>query len=90
MMNIQGIMKQAQAMQKKMEEMQEKLAQEEVTGTSGGGMVSVVLNGKYEIKKQNTAQKRQQIKNRHHGNAKQNHSNKFSDKNFPSLGRTHQ
>ncbi len=53
MMNIQGLMKQAQAMQKRMEEMQEKLAQEEVTGTSGGGMVSVVLNGKFEMKKIN-------------------------------------
>ncbi len=51
MMNIQGIMKQAQAMQKKMEEMQEKLAQEEVEGNSGGGMVKVTLNGKFEMKK---------------------------------------
>ena len=50
MMNIQGIMKQAQAMQKRMEEMQEKLAQEEVEGISGGGMVKVVLNGKFEMK----------------------------------------
>ena len=50
-MNIQGIMKQAQAMQKRMEEMQEKLAQEEVEGISGGGMVKVVLNGKFEMKK---------------------------------------
>lgn len=50
MMNIQGIMKQAQAMQKKMEEMQEKLALEEVEGTSGGGMVKVTLNGKFEMK----------------------------------------
>ena len=41
MMNIQGIMKQAQAMQKRMEEMQEKLAQEEVEGVSGGGMVKL-------------------------------------------------
>lgn len=51
MMNIQGIMKQAQAMQKKMEEEQAKLAQEEVEGTSGGGMVKVILNGKFEMKK---------------------------------------
>ena len=47
MMNIQGIMKQAQALQKRMEEMQEKLAQEEVDG----GMVKVTLNGKFEMKK---------------------------------------
>ena len=51
MMNIQGIMKQAQAMQNNMEEMQEKLAQEEVEGNSGGGMVKVTLNGKFEMKK---------------------------------------
>ena len=44
-------MKQAQAMQKKMEEMQEKLSQEEVEGTAGGGMVKVILNGKFEMKK---------------------------------------
>ncbi len=51
MLNIQGIMKQAQAMQKKMEEMQNKLAQEEVSGVSGGGLVKVTMNGKFEIKK---------------------------------------
>ena len=51
MLNIQGIMKQAQAMQKKMEDMQEKLAQQDVTGVSGGGMVKVTMNGKFEMKK---------------------------------------
>ena len=51
MMNIQNIMKQAQLMQKKMEEQQEKLALEEVEGSSGGGMVKVVLNGKFDMKK---------------------------------------
>ncbi len=51
MMNIQGIMKQAQMMQKKMEEAQAKLAQQEITGTSGGGLVKITLNGKFEAKK---------------------------------------
>ena len=51
MLNIQGIMKQAQMMQKEMEEMQNELAQQEVTGTSGGGMVKVTLNGKFEMKR---------------------------------------
>lgn len=51
MMNIQGLMKQAQAMQKKMEEMQEKLSKEEITGQSGGGMVKITMNGKFEMKK---------------------------------------
>ncbi len=50
-MNIQGIMKQAQMMQKKMEEEQEKMAQQEVIGSSGAGMVKVTLNGKFDMKK---------------------------------------
>ncbi len=51
MMNIQGLMKQAQAMQRKMEEAQEKLAKEEVMGASGGGMVKITISGKMEMKK---------------------------------------
>ena len=51
MMNIQGLMKQAQMMQKKMQEEQAKLAEEEVEGTSGGGMVKVTLNGKFTMTK---------------------------------------
>lgn len=50
MLNIQGIMKQAQQMQRKMQETQAKLAQEEREGTSGGNLVKVVLNGKSEMK----------------------------------------
>ncbi len=45
-MDIGEIMKQAGAMQAKMQEMQEKLAELEVTGEAGGGMVKVILNGK--------------------------------------------
>jgi len=48
-MNIQQMMKQAQKMQKKMEEVQEEAAKEVVEATSGGGMVSVKVNGKQEI-----------------------------------------
>lgn len=51
MMNIQGIMKQAQMMQKRMEETQGKLSSQEVEGSSGAGLVKVVMNGKYETKK---------------------------------------
>lgn len=51
MMNIQGLMKQAQIMQKRMEETQGKLAQQEVEGTSGAGMVKITMNGKFETKK---------------------------------------
>ena len=39
MMNMQGLMKQAQMMQKKMEEAQKKLAESEVTGSSGGSKI---------------------------------------------------
>lgn len=50
MLNIQGIMKQAQQMQRKMQQAQEVLGQKEQEGTSGGGLVKIVLNGKSEIK----------------------------------------
>ena len=42
---MQQIMKQAQAMQRKLQEAQEQLAEEEVTGTAAGGMVEVTLKG---------------------------------------------
>ena len=50
-MDIQKMMKQAQQMQAKMEDAQAKLSDIEVTGTSGGGMVSVTLSCKHEAKK---------------------------------------
>ena len=49
MFNIQQIMKQAQMMQKKAEEMQTELEGLTVNGTSGGGLVDITLNGKKEI-----------------------------------------
>ena len=51
MMNIQGLMKQAQMMQKKMQETQNRLCDEEREGTSGGGLVKITLNGRSEMKK---------------------------------------
>ena len=51
MLNIQGLMKQAQVMQKKMQEAQEKIAGTEVAGTSANGLISITLNGKSEMKK---------------------------------------
>lgn len=51
MLNIQGLMKQAQAMQRKMQEEQEKLANQEVTGNAANGLISVTLSGKSEMKK---------------------------------------
>ena len=49
-MNINQLMKQAQQMQTRMAEMQAKLADIEMTGQSGGGMVVATLNGKGELK----------------------------------------
>ncbi|NLZ25029.1 MAG: YbaB/EbfC family nucleoid-associated protein [Clostridiales bacterium] len=47
--NINQLMKQAQMMQKQLKDAQAKLAEEEVTGTAGGGMVEVTLKGNKEI-----------------------------------------
>ncbi len=43
------MMKQAQKMQKKMEEAQAEAAKEVVEATAGGGMVTVKVNGKQEL-----------------------------------------
>ena len=43
------MMKQVQKMQGRMAEMQAQLESSEVEGTSGGGMVKVIANGKNEI-----------------------------------------
>ena len=51
MVNIGNMMKQAQQIQKKMSEAQEKLKSIEVEGSSGGGMVKVISTAKGEIKK---------------------------------------
>ena len=45
------MMKQAQQMQKKMKELQDGLANLEVEGSSGGGLVKITVNGKGEVKK---------------------------------------
>ena len=46
MKNLGEMMKQVQAMQSRMADMQAKLEQSTVTGQSGGGLVKVTLNGK--------------------------------------------
>ena len=51
MKNLGEMMKQAQQMQAKMQEMQSRLGDIEVTGQSGAGMVTVTVNGKSEMKK---------------------------------------
>ena len=47
--NFGNIMKQAKKMQERMVELQEELATKSVEATAGGGMVSVRVNGKFEI-----------------------------------------
>ena len=49
MQNFGNIMKQAKKMQERMVELQEELATKSVEATAGGGMVSVTVNGKFEI-----------------------------------------
>jgi len=49
--NIAQLMQQAQKMQENMQRAQEELANIEVTGNAGGGMVSVTLTGRMECRK---------------------------------------
>jgi DNA-binding YbaB/EbfC family protein len=48
--NLQQLMKQAQKMQQQLAEAQAELAEAEVTGTAGGGLVTVVVAGSGEVK----------------------------------------
>lgn len=50
MNNMSQIMKQAKAMQEKMAEMQKKIEETEIEGSSGGGAVKIIMNGKHEVK----------------------------------------
>ncbi len=49
--NMNNLMKQAQKMQRQMEEASKALEEEEVTATAGGGVVEVTVSGKKEITK---------------------------------------
>ena len=51
MKNLSQMMKQAQEMQAKMQEMQDRLDAAEITGVSGGGLVTVILTGKGNLRK---------------------------------------
>ncbi len=46
-----NLMKQAQKMQEQMQKAQEALADAEVSGESGAGLVKVVMNGRHDVKK---------------------------------------
>jgi DNA-binding YbaB/EbfC family protein len=49
--NIAQLMQQAQKMQENMQRAQEELAQLEVTGNAGGGLVAVTVSGRMECRK---------------------------------------
>lgn len=51
MKNMFDIMKQAQQLQSRMASLQQELEAAEVEGRAGGGMVTIVMSGKGEVKK---------------------------------------
>ena len=48
-LNIAAMMKQAQMMQSRMQEVQDEVGQQSVEASAGGGMVTVTANGKGEV-----------------------------------------
>jgi nucleoid-associated protein EbfC len=48
-LNIGNLMKQAQKIQEKMARLQEEMASKTVEATAGGGMVTAVVSGKFEL-----------------------------------------
>jgi len=48
---LAGLMQQAQRMQEEMKRAQEEIGQAEVTGQAGGGIVSVVMSGRHEVRR---------------------------------------
>ena len=50
MKGLGDLMKQAQEMQEKMAQVQAELANKEVEGQSGAGLVKVIMNGRHDVK----------------------------------------
>ncbi|HAK52317.1 MAG TPA: YbaB/EbfC family nucleoid-associated protein [Gammaproteobacteria bacterium] len=50
MKGLSDMMKQAQEMQQKVQQLQEEIASAEVTGGSGAGLVKVVMTGRHDVK----------------------------------------
>ena len=50
-MKINDLMKQAKQMQEQMQQAQQELANQEVEGVSGAGMVKVVMNGRHDVRR---------------------------------------
>ncbi len=51
MKNIGNMLKEAQKLQTRMAEMQQRLSETEMQGAAGGGLVTVTLNGKGEMRR---------------------------------------
>ena len=51
MVNFNQFLKQAQSMQKKMQEMQDSMGNTEYVGKSGGGLVQITMTGRGEMRK---------------------------------------
>lgn len=49
--DMMGMMKQAKQLQEKMEQLQQEVGALEVEGSAGGGLVTVVMTGKSEMKR---------------------------------------
>jgi DNA-binding YbaB/EbfC family protein len=47
--DVMKLLRQFQKLQGEMKKIQEEVAKEEVTGSSGGGMVEIAINGKFEV-----------------------------------------
>ncbi len=45
-----NLMKQAQKMQEEVQRVQEEIANAEIVGESGGGLVRVIMNGRHDVK----------------------------------------
>ena len=51
MKGLGGMMKQAQQLQEKMQKAQEEIANMQVTGESGAGMVKITMTGRHDVRK---------------------------------------
>lgn len=49
--NMGNLMKQAQAMQERMQKVQQEIAETEVVGESGAGLVKITMTGSHEVKR---------------------------------------
>lgn len=52
-----NLMQQAQRMQENLKKAQDEIAQLEVTGSAGGGLVTVLMNGRHEVRRVNVDRK---------------------------------